>query len=200
MGKKVNKYKKLKVMFSFDVKSNILDFSQKINVTKFDNIYFNESLFSNSIEINIGYSQFLDYVINGNYYACEILIQLNNITFKEDIINNLIDVIFKICLFNIKTNRLCNSMIAYIKKSENRYINYTLMKLSYIISGKILALNIKTKDIDYEIKNKEDLLNFKDKIIYTYDKYKKNDNTTHNKEYTFLKDELSNFINQRIVA
>ena len=83
MGKKVNRYKKLKVMFSFDVKSNILDFPQRINITKFDNIYFNESLFSNSKEINIGYGQFLDYVNNGNYYACELLIQLNNINFKK---------------------------------------------------------------------------------------------------------------------
>ena len=201
MGKKVNRYKKLKVMFSFDVKSNILDFPQRINITKFDNIYFNESLFSNSKEINIGYGQFLDYVNNGNYYACELLIQLNNINFKKDIINKLVDAIFKICLLNIKINRLCDSMITYIHKLDNRYINYTLMKLGYIISSKVHPLNIKTENIDYEIKNNQDLLKVKDDIIYTYDQYKKiNDDITYNTEYTFLKNELSEFINQRIVA
>ena len=92
-------------------------------------------------------------------------------------------------------------MITYIHKLDNRYINYTLMKLGYIISSKVHPLNIKTENIDYEIKNNQDLLKVKDDIIYTYDQYKKiNDDITYNTEYTFLKNELSEFINQRIVA
>ena len=199
--KKFVKYKKLKVMFTFDVKSNIVDFVQNIDIIKTNNNYFNVKQFISSKNITIGIEQFLDCIINGNYHACEILINLNKIKFDNFLINNLVNAIFKISVFNIKISKLCENMIYYINDHKNNYKQYTLWKLSYIVSGRN-PLSIESNQIDYEIKyrNNIDLLKVKKHIIYTYDQYKKFNESKTNDDYIFLKNKLNLYIEENCIA
>ena len=201
MNKRSVKSNKIKTMFTVDVKSNIVDFVQKINVIKNNNNFFNDKQFISSKNITIGLEQFLDCINNGNYYAYEILINLNKKKFDNPKINNLVNVIFKICVYAINNSKLCDNMIYYINDNKNNddndsiHIQYTLWKLSYIVSGRN-PLNIESNHIDYEIKNRDDLLQVKKHIIYTYDQYKKLNESKTNDDYIFLKNNLKAYIEE----
>ena len=204
MKKGFAKFNKPKAMFTTYVKSNIVDFGQTINVIKDNNNFFNDKQFISSKNITIGLDQFLDCIINGNYYAYEILINLSKKKFNNPVTNILVDLIFKICVYSIKNSKLCDNMIYYINDSKNKYKKYTLWKLSYIVGG-LNPLFITSKQIDYEIKYREyrdniDLLELKDIIIFTYDTYKKFNESKMNDDYIFLKNELNSYIEENCIA
>ena len=204
MNKGFSKFNKPKAMFTTYVKSNIVDFGQTINVIKNNNNFFNDKQFISSKNITIGLEQFLDCIINGNYYAYEILINLSKKKFNNPVTNTLVDLIFKICIYSIKSSKLCDNMIYYINDSKNKYKKYTLWKLSYIVGG-TNPLFIESKQIDYEIKYREyrdniDLLEVKDIIIFTYDKYKKFNESKMNDDYIFLKNKLNSYLEENCIA
>jgi len=194
------KYKRYnRTMFSFTVKSNIMEFEQTIHIVRYHNILFNNKQFITMNNITLSIEQFLEEIHNGNYYVNEILIKMKKIVFDDESINKLVSAIIKVSACIINNSKLCKNMIYYINQPENNFIRYTLWKLSYIVGSTHNPINIKNISIDYENKERMDIdiLKVKNQIIYTYDKYKKN--LEYNDEYNFLKDSLLNYINLNYV-
>lgn len=195
MVKNKNFEQKKNTMFVFNVKSNISKNEQIIRIDRMNNLSFNNSDLINNHYIIIGIEQLLDTIYNGNYYMYEILLTLYNNNFEDIEKQKFVNLLIKISAYIIKIDNLCDNMIYYIQNEKNNYIQYTLWKLIYIISGKHNPFQIDSHKIDFEIKNNStNVIQLKNLIFYSYSKYKKYKNTYIENEYQIIKKQFLNYI------